>query len=128
MHLAGACCVTREKHGHGHAARVLGLPRRRTSGVMWAQHIVFISFDATKNYPQHLCIKRFLANSEDTVKSQLWHAIATDVVIAIVKKEFRLDASLHTCRQILSASVFENPWFHAPCRPTAVDPAHPIAH
>jgi len=29
------------------------------------------------------------------------------VLIAIVKKELRLDASLYTCLQILSVSVFE---------------------
>jgi IS4 transposase len=35
---------------------------------------------------QHLRIKRFLATSENAVKSQIWCAIATYVLIAIVKK------------------------------------------
>ena len=56
---------------------------------------------------QHLRIKRFLGNSENAVKTQLWCAIATYVLIAIVKKELQLKASLYTCLQILSVSVFE---------------------
>ena len=56
---------------------------------------------------QHLRIKRFLGTSENAVKTQIWCAIATYVLIAIVTKELQLTASLHTCLQILSASVFE---------------------
>ena len=37
----------------------------------------------------------------------MWCAVATYVLIAIVKKELQLDASLYTCLQILSVSVFE---------------------
>jgi hypothetical protein len=56
---------------------------------------------------QHLRFKRFLATSENAVRSQIWCAIATYVLIAIVKKELKLDASLYTCLQILSVSIFE---------------------
>jgi len=56
---------------------------------------------------QHLRIKHFMGNSENAVKTQIWCAIATYVLIAIVKKELQLDASLYTCLQILSVSVFE---------------------
>ena len=56
---------------------------------------------------QHLRIKHFLGNSENAVKTQVWCAVATYVLIAIVKKELQLDASLYTCLQILSVSVFE---------------------
>ena len=56
---------------------------------------------------QHLRIKRFLGTSENAVKAQVWCAVATYVLIAIVKKELQLDASLYTCLQILSVSVFE---------------------
>ena len=56
---------------------------------------------------QHLRIKRFLGTSENAVKTQAWCAVATYVLIAIVKKELHLDASLYTCLQILSVSVFE---------------------
>ena len=56
---------------------------------------------------QHLRIKRFLGTSENAVKTQIWCAVATYVLIAIVKKECHLDASLYTCLQILSVSIFE---------------------
>jgi IS4 transposase len=56
---------------------------------------------------QHLRIKRFLATSENAVKTQIWSAIATYVLIAIVRKELKLEASLYTCLQILSVSIFE---------------------
>ena len=56
---------------------------------------------------QHLRIKRFLGNSENAVKTQIWCAVSTYVLIAIVKKELQLNASLYTCLQILSVSVFE---------------------
>ena len=56
---------------------------------------------------QHLRIKRFIGNSENAVKTQIWCAVATYVLIAIIKKELQIDASLYTLLQILSVSVFE---------------------
>jgi hypothetical protein len=56
---------------------------------------------------QHLRIKRFLGTSESAVKTQIWCAVATYVLIAIVKKNLQLNASLYTCLQILSVSIFE---------------------
>ena len=56
---------------------------------------------------QHLRIKKFLGTSENAVKTQIWCAVATYVLIAIVKKELQLNASLYTLLQILSVSVFE---------------------
>lgn len=56
---------------------------------------------------QHLRIKRFMGTSENAVKTQIWIAVATYVLIAIVKKELHLDASLYQLLQILSVSVFE---------------------
>ena len=56
---------------------------------------------------QHLRVKRFLGTSENAVKTQIWCAVATYVLIAIVKKELQLDASLYACLQILSVSIFE---------------------
>jgi hypothetical protein len=56
---------------------------------------------------QHLRIKRFLGTSENAVKTQIWCAVATYVLIAIVKKELQLKASLYTGLQILSVSIFE---------------------
>ena len=56
---------------------------------------------------QHLRIKHFLGNSENAVKTQVWCAVATYVLIAIVRKELQVEASMYTCLQILSVSVFE---------------------
>src|SRR4249920_3885319 len=56
---------------------------------------------------QHLLIKRFLGTSENAVKTQIWCAVSTYVLIAIVKKQLQLDASLYTLLQILSVNVFE---------------------
>ena len=56
---------------------------------------------------QHLRIKKFLGTSENAVKTQIWCAVATYVLIAIIKKELHVDASLYTCLQILSVSIFE---------------------
>jgi hypothetical protein len=55
----------------------------------------------------HLRIKKFLGNSENAVKTQIWCAVSTYVLIAIVKKELQLNASLYTLLQILSVSVIE---------------------
>ena len=55
---------------------------------------------------QHLRIKRFLGTSENAVKTQIWSAVATYVLIAIVRKELHFEASLYTCLQILSVSLF----------------------
>ena len=56
---------------------------------------------------QYLSIKKFLRNSENAVKMQIWCAVSTYVLIAIVKKGLQLNASLFTLLQILSVSVFE---------------------
>jgi hypothetical protein len=56
---------------------------------------------------QHLRIKKFLGNSENAVKTQIWCAVSTYVLIAIIKKELQMNASLYTLLQILSVSVFK---------------------
>ena len=56
---------------------------------------------------QHLRIKKFLGTSENAVKTQIWCAVSTYVLIAIVKKELQLKASLYELLQIFSVSVFE---------------------
>jgi hypothetical protein len=57
---------------------------------------------------QHLRIKRFFGTSENAVKTQIWSAVATYVLVAIVKKRLNLDLSLHAMLQILSVTPFEN--------------------
>jgi hypothetical protein len=56
---------------------------------------------------QHLRIKKFFGTSENAVKAQIWCAIATYVLIAIVKQELKLKSSLYTLLQILSVTIFE---------------------
>lgn len=56
---------------------------------------------------QHLRIKRFLGTSENAVKTQIWSAISTYMLIVILKKELQLNSSLYTLLQILSVSIFE---------------------
>ncbi len=56
---------------------------------------------------QHLRIKSFYGTSENAVKTQIWIAISTYVLVAIMKKRFRMDLSLYTILQILSISLFE---------------------
>ena len=68
---------------------------------------------------QHLRIKKFLGTSQNAVKTQIWCAVSTYVLIAIVKKELHLDASLYTLLQILSVSVFEKTQISCALQPDA---------
>ena len=56
---------------------------------------------------QHLRIKRFYGTSENAVKSQIWIAVSVYVLVAIIKKQLNLNASLYTLLQILSVTLFE---------------------
>jgi len=56
---------------------------------------------------QHLRIKSFYGTSENAVKTQVWIAVSTYVLIAIMKKRLKIDMSLYTILQILSISLFE---------------------
>jgi len=49
---------------------------------------------------QHLRIKKFLGTSENAVKTQIWCAVSTYVLIAIIKRQLTLPASLYTILQI----------------------------
>ena len=56
---------------------------------------------------QHLRIKSFYGVSENAVRTQIWIAVAVDVLVAILKKRLGLEASLYTILQILSLTAFE---------------------
>jgi len=56
---------------------------------------------------QHLRIKAFLGTSENAVKTQIWIAVCTYVLIAILKKRLKLSHSLDEILQILSLTMFE---------------------
>ena len=52
-------------------------------------------------------IKHFFGTSPNSVKTQIWIAVAVYVLIAIIKKQLRLQHSLYTILQILSTTLFE---------------------
>ncbi|HEY4721162.1 MAG TPA: IS4 family transposase [Anaerolineae bacterium] len=56
---------------------------------------------------QHLRIKSFFGTSANSVKTQIWIAIAVYVLVAIIKKQLRLPHRLYTILQILSLTLFE---------------------
>ena len=56
---------------------------------------------------QHLRIRAFYGTSQNAVKTQVWVAITVYVLVAILKKQLRLDRSLHEILQILSIMIFE---------------------
>ena len=56
---------------------------------------------------QHLRIKSFFGTSINAVKTQVWIAISVYVLVAIIKKELKLERSLHKILQILSILIFE---------------------
>jgi len=56
---------------------------------------------------QHLRIKAFFGTSENAVKTQIWIAVSVYVLVAIVRKRVRLEASLYQILQILSVTLFE---------------------
>jgi len=56
---------------------------------------------------QNLRIKSFYGTSLNAVKTQIWIAIATYVLVAIAKKRLKIEQSLYTFMQILSVTAFE---------------------
>jgi hypothetical protein len=59
---------------------------------------------------QHLRIKKFLGNSENAVKTQIWCAVSTYVLIAIVK----LMPRFTLCYRYYRCQFLRKPRFHAP--------------
>ena len=56
---------------------------------------------------QHLRLRRFFGRSLNAVYCQIWSAICTYLLVAIAKKELKLEKSLYEILQILSVSAFE---------------------
>ena len=56
---------------------------------------------------QHLRIRKFYGTSANALKTQIWIAISVYVLVAIVKKQLKLEGSLYRILQILSVSLFE---------------------
>ena len=56
---------------------------------------------------QHLRIKNFFGTSENAVKTQIWIAVSTYVLVAILKKRYEIKHSLYKILQVLSVTLFE---------------------
>lgn len=56
---------------------------------------------------QHLKLKSYWGYSSNAVKTQIWIAISTYVLIAIVKKKLNLKQSLYEILQIISINIFD---------------------
>lgn len=56
---------------------------------------------------QHLRIKAFYGNSPNAVRTQVWIAVSTYLLVAILKKELKINRSLSEILQILSVNPFE---------------------
>jgi len=63
---------------------------------------------------QHLRIKAFYGYSENAVKTQIWIAVASYVLIAILKKRLLLEASLHEILQVLTSTSSRKRPFYRP--------------
>lgn len=80
------------------------LPAKTIADIYKARWQVELFFKWIK---QHLRIKAFFGTSENAVRSQIWICIATYVLIAIIKKQLKLEQSLYTIIQIFSVSIFQ---------------------
>lgn len=56
---------------------------------------------------QNLRIKRFYGTSENAVKTQIWIAVSVYLIVAIIRKELKIEASIYTILQVLSVTIFE---------------------
>jgi hypothetical protein len=56
---------------------------------------------------QHLRIRNFYGRSENAVRSQIWSAICAYLLVAIAKKQLKVEKTLNEILQIVSVSMFE---------------------
>jgi hypothetical protein len=56
---------------------------------------------------QHLRIKAFYGTSSNAVKTQVWIAISSYVLVSLIRKELGIDRNLNEILQILSTAIFE---------------------
>jgi len=56
---------------------------------------------------QNLRIKAFYGTSENAVKTQIWIAITTYLLVAIIKKVLKIELTLYTILQVLSVTIVE---------------------
>jgi hypothetical protein len=80
------------------------LPALTIANIYKSRWMVELFFKFIK---QHLRIKSFYGTSENAVKTQIWIAVSTYVLVAILRKRLRLEASFYQILQILSLTLFE---------------------
>jgi transposase len=80
------------------------LPAKTVADIYKARWQIELFFKWIK---QHLRIKNFFGTSENAVKTQIWIAVATYVLVAILKKQYQLEHSLYKILQVLSVTLFE---------------------
>ena len=56
---------------------------------------------------QHLRIRSFYGRSENAVRCQIWSAICAYLLVAIVRKQLKIQKSLNEILQIVSVNIFE---------------------
>ena len=56
---------------------------------------------------QHLRIKSFYGRSENAVRCQIWSAICAYLMVAIARKNLKIEKSLNEILQIVSVNIFE---------------------
>ena len=81
-----------------------GLPALTVSHLYCLRWRVELFFKWIK---QHLRIKAFYGTSPNTVRTQLWIAVSVYVLVAIIRKQLKIEASMFTILQILSVSAFD---------------------
>ena len=85
-------------------ANNFALPALTIAQVYKARWTVELFFKFIK---QHLKIKSFYGTSENAVKTQIWIAVSTYVLVAILRKRLQLEYPLYQILQILSLLLFE---------------------
>ncbi len=56
---------------------------------------------------QNLSIKKFWGETENAVRTQIWSGICTYAMVAILKKNLKIDKSMYETLQILSLATFD---------------------
>lgn len=80
------------------------LPARTIADIYKSRWQIELFFKWIK---QHLHVKAFYGETMNAVKSQLWIATCTYVLISIIRKRLGLEMSLYDILQILTVSQFE---------------------
>jgi hypothetical protein len=121
--------VTFTDHEHGTRLILLSndfaLPARTIAELYRCRWQIELFFKWIK---QHLRIKSFFGTTPNAVKTQVWIAVSTYVLVAILRRELKLEQSMAEILQILSITLFEKTPIKQAFRnhnePLLTDPCH----